>query len=190
MNLKRMCYFASTCLAIGTGAYADGVQDENQHDGVPHKSVFVYEIEWQVYCELNACAATEGQIWLLCVGGDLFLTAKEGVEIQHWYNRSAQPLPLTEPLDSFQVNTLLAEGKLVLLAVLGEAVVQIARISTPPIARFLEAMEPYASCVPPDGPNSYRLLLDDQQRANQNQNVSVNKPQVEFAIRSQTGAFE
>ncbi|SHG81595.1 hypothetical protein SAMN05444003_1060 [Cognatiyoonia sediminum] len=190
MNLGQVGLIMCTCLASGTSTLADAARNVGQSETARQNSVFFYDIEWRVYCELGACAATEGHIWLVCFGGDLFLTAKEGVEIQHWYNRSAQPLPLAEPLDSFQVSTLLAEGKLVLLADLGDAVVQVARISTPPIERVLEAMLPHAACVPPGGPNSYRLLLDDQQRANQNQNVPVNKPQVEFAIRSQTGAFE
>lgn len=190
LRLGHIGFIAITCLTFEMGALAVSAPSANQPELAYRKSVYFFDIEWQIYCERNACAATEGQIWLICFGGDFYMTAKVGFEIQHWYNRSAQPLPLAEPLDSFQISTLLAEGKSVLLADIGEAVERSARTSTPPIARVLQSMEPHASCVPRQGPNAYRLLVDDQQRANENQNVPINKPQVEFAIRSHTGAFE
>ena len=140
--------------------------------------------EWQVFCRLNACAANAGELWVVCREGNLYLIGFRDFEVQHWHNRSVQPLPIAEPLDDFQIATLMARGELILT---NEEAVHFNRdapISTRGFEKVLHLMAATVSCLPEEGQMTYRALVDGQSGGNQNQQVPFTKPQVEIAIRA------
>ena len=141
---------------------------------------------WLLTCGQDQCNATSGLVSIVCRGAEFSLHTLADFEVQHWHNRTAQPLKVGTPLDAFERETLFSGGQLVLIDPLDPTVAGIAGTSLDGLSKLLSQTGNAPACDLETNPMGYRALLDDPAYAGQDQLVPFTKPQVEFAVRAQT----
>jgi hypothetical protein len=144
------------------------------------------EVQWSVRCSEGGCDARGGLIVLHLDENGLSIDSDLDGEISVWHNRTAQPLHKDQPLAQFERATLLSSKNVVVTDSHAPSIEVPSQLSTDGIKVVLLFMELWQGLETVETPTSHLALSDGQNASAPAQLVPFTKPQIEFAIRSQT----